>query len=626
VLKVPGRKAIRTCIASLDAFEVAVAQHGPEEAMKRFRPVGRGLEVARPLERVEIDEWRIDLMSILAGSGLLALFTPEELVALGLDGSIARWSIVVAIDCRTRVILGMILTPDPRASAAIACLRMITSDKGEISDATGAAVRWSQFGTPELLASDNGAAFKAAEFTTACNDLGITHERTIAGAPSMRATIERFFRTCAIGLLPRLSGRTFSDVVERARHPAEARACLEPGDLCFSLVRWIVDIYHNTPHEGLGGRTPLAQWEADHRDGNYPLRAAPDRRKKRLAFGIGLQRTVSREGVVFHGIRYHSEALAVFHQRRGGRTVDLRVDPADLGIVEVCIDGAWQEVPAVHEGFDGLPIPVWRAARRNLQTSSSRRAEWEEAVVVDAIQAIKGLNQHRTLAFGLIDKGYTREQLDGLERSLSAGSGLPPRSRNCATKAAAAAGPSCPSRRSRPTRPRHRRRHRRHAAGRPPAEEATFDRHARWPAGCRRSARAAAPDSAVGLRGVKVTDPPPSIRARWRSRSTHGRATCRRGAGPSRADLLLGIARAPILNMERARMAGTVTLPQRGRIRSEGRTPAVRRGAARLASACRKQSFVACICTAARYVSPAISLRIGVARAEWRRSSGGRRA
>jgi putative transposase len=361
----------------------------------------------------------------LARAGLHHLFTPAELALFGLDDTKKRWWIVVAIDCRTRVILGMRLTCEQRSSAAVGCLRMITSDKGGISDATGAVARWSQYGTPELLVAYNGSAFKATAFSDACADLRISLLYTIAGAPGMRGAIERMFQTCATNLLPRLSGRTFSDVVERADHPAEARACLGPEDLCFALVRWIVDIYHNTPHSELGGRTPLAQWEADHRAGNYPLRAAPDRRARRLAFGLTLKRRARREGVVILGVRYHSEALAQFVTRRGASTVDLRWDPEDIGVVEVSIDGQWQEVPAVHAGLDGLHVQLWIAGRRALGASDPRRKQWEEDTIAEAIEAIKAMNQHRSLQFQLIDKPRSERQIEALEGGLFDGFRVP---------------------------------------------------------------------------------------------------------------------------------------------------------------------------------------------------------
>ena len=125
-----------------------MARYGVKHAMSKMRPVGRGLEVSRPLERVEVDEWKIDLMTILAQSGLLALFEHEELEALGLTDAKGRWWLVAAIDCRTRVILGMKLTKDPKTSSAVECLRMVVSDKGQFADAVGAVTPWSQFGSP----------------------------------------------------------------------------------------------------------------------------------------------------------------------------------------------------------------------------------------------------------------------------------------------------------------------------------------------------------------------------------------------------------------------------------------------------------------------------------------------
>ncbi|WP_370270417.1 hypothetical protein [Nioella sp.] len=214
-LRVPGREMIRLHIKRLDKFHVLVARHGQKEAMKKMRAVKTGLEILRPYERVEMDEWHIDLLGILAESGLLDMFSEAELEALGLNNQTMRWWLVVAIDCRTRVILGMVLTANPRTSSAKKCLNMVVSDKGAFADAVGAFTPWPGANTPETLAVDNGPALKAAELSTTCADLGITKLQTIAGTPSMRAYIERVFRTLSTTLLPRLYGRTFNSVQAR---------------------------------------------------------------------------------------------------------------------------------------------------------------------------------------------------------------------------------------------------------------------------------------------------------------------------------------------------------------------------------------------------------------------------
>lgn len=120
-----------------------IARHGREYAIKQLRPVGKGLEVSRPGERVEMDEWCIDLQSIIHSANLKEFFGAELLDLIGLDGDTARWWLVLAIDCRTKVILGMKLTRNPCTSAAQECLRMIVSDKGEWADASGALTPWS---------------------------------------------------------------------------------------------------------------------------------------------------------------------------------------------------------------------------------------------------------------------------------------------------------------------------------------------------------------------------------------------------------------------------------------------------------------------------------------------------
>ena len=417
-LRVPGRDAVRRTIKKLDRLTVLIARFGREEAMKKLRPVGKGLEVSRPGERVEMDEWCIDLLSIIRSAKLEAVFGEEHLKALGLDGEKARWWLVAAIDCRTKICLGMKLTRNPSGSATRECLRMVVSDKGQWSDSVRACCAWSHAVVPEVLAADNGPGFKAHVFQDACLDLQMTVLRTIGGIPGMRGTIERLFYTAALGLMPRLIGRTFSNPRERGDYKAEDRACLDAEDVAFALVRWIVDIYHNTPHEGLGGRTPLEQWDADMESGNYPLRALPDARSKRLAFGNQFNCTVTREGITVMGVRYHSEDLALFYMQPGSKQVDVRWDQTDLGSIEVFLDGAWREVPAVHDRFRGLNLHVWLKARRALRAKSASRRVWEEEVVFKAIDDIEALVQEKSMAFGILDTSISDKRLKELDSEL----------------------------------------------------------------------------------------------------------------------------------------------------------------------------------------------------------------
>ena len=417
-LRVPGRDAIRGAIKRLDPLRVMTARYGREYAIKKLRPVGKGLEVSRPGERVEMDEWCIDLQSIIHSADLEEFFGKELLDLIGLSGETARWWLVLAIDCRTKIILGMKLTRNPCASAAQECLRMIVSDKGEWADATGALTPWSHAAKPEGLYTDNGPAFKSEAFTNSCLDLRIQAFRTHAGVPGMRGTGERIFGTLSTDLMPRLKGRTFSNSIERGDYKSEAKACLDVEDVAFVLVRWVVDIYHNSPHRSLGGLTPSEQWDADMEAGNYPLSGLPDVDAKRLAFGKRLERKVSQQGIVIMGVQYQSPELGMYFMGMEPKRVDVRWDPENLGAISVYLEGAWQVVPALYDRFDGMHFHDWVKVRRALRAKSASRKEWNQEVVFNAIDQIEDMVKDRGMAFKIIDTTISDKEFKKIEENL----------------------------------------------------------------------------------------------------------------------------------------------------------------------------------------------------------------
>lgn len=426
LLRKPGRDAVRNTIKKMNKFYVDVCRFGAKGAMRRMRAVKSGLTHSRPFERVEMDEWKIDLFTAMVQCGLFQLFSEAELEALGLLDETKRWWLVVAIDCRTRIILGMVMTANPRSSSAIKCLEMLVSDKGDIANASGATSPWHMCGKPEVLATDNGSAFKSNVFTNACSDLSIHALQTIAGSPSMRGQIERVFRTASTHLLPDLSGLSFSRSSDKGDYDGEKRACLSLDDLCRILVRWVVDIYHNTPHEGLNGLTPLQQWETDMEAGNYPLHAAPTIRQKRLAFGIHTSRKVQKTGIRVLHIQYHSDRLAEWFLKNGSSDVQVRWSGDDIGRIEAKLDGDWFEIEAAERRFDGINAHVWVATMRALRAKYAKQRDLTAAIIFRAMEDIQALNADRKLSFKILDKAMDEKQLVALEREAKGGYAILP--------------------------------------------------------------------------------------------------------------------------------------------------------------------------------------------------------
>jgi putative transposase len=156
-------------------------------------------------------------------------------------------------------------------------------------------------GVPARLYVDNGAAYRARHLALVCAKLGVTLIHARPYQPQAKGKIERFFRTCRAQLLP-----TLLDADTRGLDALNRR-----------LWAWLEDEYHESPHRGLEGETPLARWAAtagglalppDHLD---ELFLFEEKRK------VHKDRTVSLRGVV-----YEVDASLV------GEIVTLRYDPA----------------------------------------------------------------------------------------------------------------------------------------------------------------------------------------------------------------------------------------------------------------------------------------------------------
>jgi putative transposase len=86
LLDIPGRDAILSTIGKLDFLKVLIARWGRDHAIKKLRSVAKGVQVSRPGERVEIDEWRIDLISMIFSAKLDQVFGKDFIEALELNG------------------------------------------------------------------------------------------------------------------------------------------------------------------------------------------------------------------------------------------------------------------------------------------------------------------------------------------------------------------------------------------------------------------------------------------------------------------------------------------------------------------------------------------------------------
>ncbi|GAA6189989.1 hypothetical protein [Litorivita sp. NS0012-18] len=377
-LAIPAESTIYREICRLEPYHVMCQRQGLEAANRHFAIIGEGLNVLRPGERLEIDEWKVDLITFFAEAGVFGQLTEEQIKALPKG---RRW-IYVVIDVRTRLILSVKVCATPKAEDAIAALDLATRDKADLARLFGCALPdWPGTGF-ETVASDQGTAFANFDFRGAVTDLRGTVMFPPAGVPKLRGHIERCFRTFGVELMECLSARTYSNIVEKGDFEPEDYAALADDELTRILVRFVVDVYNNKPHGGIGGQTPLNCWRELCSTVGKPR--PPSRIERLGAFGRKYTRSISGRGVRFAGIFYTCELVRHHFLSNPDLEVEIRVDHQDLGLIEVNLDGVWVVARPLAKGFDGLSLDLWTEACTNLRRRFEAEAELTQDIIDQA--------------------------------------------------------------------------------------------------------------------------------------------------------------------------------------------------------------------------------------------------
>ncbi|WP_246252482.1 Mu transposase C-terminal domain-containing protein [Allomesorhizobium camelthorni] len=327
-------KAIRRRLNAIDPFIRDFGRRGPDFALRKYTPVGKGLNITKPLERVEMDDWEVDLHSLIVKSSVWKTLSKKE------RDSIPRTRITVtaAIDCATRCIVGFHATPySPSAATAKSALRSTMIDKTPMALLAGAKSDWNMYGRPGFVATDGGPVFRG-EFEEAVRRSRVN--RVLPDQdPRMRGTIEAFFRTFK-RLCRYFAGYAFKDVVEKGDYPAEKMASLTFDAVFRAAIVFIVDRYHHRKHRGLEGGTPYGAWQYLTRDG-----LSPSLSDEQLiaAFGFSIPRSVDKHGISFLNLSYNSDELGKLYRLVDDEQVDAIVDPNDMGAILV-------RIPPKHRG------------------------------------------------------------------------------------------------------------------------------------------------------------------------------------------------------------------------------------------------------------------------------------
>lgn len=411
----PAKQTLALKIKNLNQFEVMACRETLSAAKAAFALVGPGLDVTRPLQHVQIDEWTIQLHTIATQLGLDDVLTEEDRKSLSTE----RLKLCLVLDVATRCVLGFRISPHSDHQTAIATMAMTVTNKKAIALAAGCQSDWPMQGPPSLVSPDAGSMFIHEDFLNTLAASYIVYENAPAGLSHLRGHVERVFGTLNTGLTSFFTGRSFSNIVEKGQYKANERASILSAQLPQIFTRYIVDIYHHTPHPGLRGDTPYNAWKRLVTD--FGVRASPTPHQRRERFGVELDRVLDKSGILVAGNYYQSPELAAHFRQVGSTTLKIRFDASDIGHVSARFGDRWNTIPSVREDVRGMDLSTWKQVVADLKARHKAGAKVYQPTVNAAVRAITALAKNALHMTAISADRPTKDELNRAEASLQLG-------------------------------------------------------------------------------------------------------------------------------------------------------------------------------------------------------------
>lgn len=319
--KVPSLRTVYRMLERTEVYEMTCLREGKVAADKRFRAIKAGVRTTQILERVEIDHTPLDLFIVDEKTWL-----PH-----------GRPTLTVIIDHYSRMLLGYHLSFDnPSTAAVMGALRHAILPKRPIKETlTGLTVEhpWPCYGRPDVMVVDNGLEFHGRDLESVCFDLDIRIQYCPKHQPRFKGVVERYLKTINYFFAHQLPGTSFARFHLRGDYDPLKCAMLTLAEFQHVFEKWVVDIYSQTEHRGLG-MTPWARWHEGVARREPELPDALRSLQRRI--GLVTERSLRADGIAVEGIRYNGASLEPIVRKHGiGIQVRVLYDPEDLGEIQV---------------------------------------------------------------------------------------------------------------------------------------------------------------------------------------------------------------------------------------------------------------------------------------------------
>lgn len=335
-LPTPQPDSLYYYISKLDEYEVDAARYGKRYADRKHRQVMQSSRPTRPLELVQMDHTKTDLMAVDLETRL----------------PIGRATLTDAIDVFSAMPLGSYIGFEPASYLSVMqCLVNAIKPKTYVKKLyPDVENEWNCYGLPELLIVDNGNEFHSLDMEDACLQLGFPAEYAAPGCPEYKGAKERYYKTLNIQLLHNTPGTTFSNFLDKEDYDPLKNAIIDVEDLKKIHHIYMIDIYSRQIHRGIRD-VPARRWEEGI--SVFPPALPGKGTDLRVLLGHLEFRVISKQGVELFGLFYNCDALSVLRRETKGERVKIKYDPTEISVIYVADskNGLFIPVPAVDQEY-----------------------------------------------------------------------------------------------------------------------------------------------------------------------------------------------------------------------------------------------------------------------------------
>lgn len=404
-IKSPSLSTIRRRIDNLDRKEVVMSREGKKRAKSYKAYPDKNRDALYPMHILEMDHTLLDIVLV------------DDKYRLPLK----RPWISVAIDDFSRMITGFYISFEaPGYFGTGQVLTMTMLQKNAVLEKYEIEAEWPVWGKPVILFTDNAKEFWGKGLDKACDEYGISKMYRSIGKTELGGIVERVMREVN-KRIHILDGTTNSSVKERGEYDSEREASITLSEFEQIVAIMILEDYHNRPHKGIGGKTPLQKYkEGIFGTSTQPPVGLPDTIDDVAKLKIDLlpfeERQVERYGVQVEKITYYGPVLNKWigsydpDDRKRRRRFTVRKNPHNVAIIYFYdpMDHKYYEIdaPSIPKE-ENITIWEWRAMNEQLNSEKKHSAERD---ILKALRRVRKIADESAMKTKRARKNIQRRQ------------------------------------------------------------------------------------------------------------------------------------------------------------------------------------------------------------------------